>query len=907
MPEWIEHLRPRLALLRLSPTREAEIIEELSQHLDQRYEELRAGGATDGAARRLALEELREPEALAQHMRSLRQAHVPPPVTPGAPTRSFLGDLWQDVRYAARMFRKQPGFAATAVLTLALGIGANTAVFAVMKSVLLDALPYANADRLVRVYGRLLDGSQERGPLSAGTIDDISERQRSFESLAAFQPFPGEAVYGDQVPRVATVAWVEPGFFDTLGVSMAFGRTFHSEDSTSGLVPLSGGQLGPDTARTVILTHAAWQRLFAEDPGIVGRVVRINGIPRTVIGVLPRDFVGPMGQTDFYLAFDLGPVLGNPVTVRRAQWLGLVGRLRPRVTQKAAQDEVAGIWTDLAREYPEDNGSLGISTMPLRDAMVGDTRKPLLVLMASAAFVLLIACANLAGAMLLRSLSRRKEFSVRVALGAARRRLVRQLLTESTVLAVAGGVAAWLLARFMLFLLRGLALPVLPPHAELSLDAGTMLLTAGLALCTGLAFGLAPAISVDRLKVSATLHDETRAATESRRSRWMRGALVAGQLALCVSLLTGAGLLARSLWKMTTAPLGLEPAGVLTAAVRLPTREYPTPETRARFLEQFAGRLRILPGVDAVATANSVPTAVPSRVSFSIEGAAAKDAQPFVLFASVSDDYFRTLRIPLRQGRTFDAQDRASAPPTVVISESMARRYWPAGEALGARIRMGANPNSPLMAVVGIVGDVRNDPARADAEPMAYRSSRQVPAPVVRVLIRTQGDPLALVRPVERQLAALNAGLPLDRAMMLRAVLDDGLAVRRLPVMLMTGFGALALLLASVGVYAMFASMAVAREREFGVRLALGSRPYAIAGLMLRQAAGWMAAGLSAGALGILLVVRLVRDLLFGVPLFDPIALGSAVAMLVGCATVALLIPVGRATHVDPIVALRAE
>ena len=466
----------------------------------------------------------------------------------------------------------------------------------------------------MRVYGRLLDGSQERGPLSAGTIDDIAKRQRSFESLAAFQSSPSDAVYGDHVPRIAKIAWVEPGFFDSLGVAAAFGRTFHSDDSMSGLVPLSGGQLGPDTARVVMLTHAAWQRLFAEDSGVISRNVRINGIPRTVIGVLPRGFVGPMGQADFYLAFDLGPVLGNPLTVRRAQWLGLVGRLKTGVTHKVAQDEIAAIWTDLAREYPEDNGSLGVSAMPLRDAMVGDTRTPLLVVMASAAFVLLIACANLAGAMLSRSLSRRKEFAVRVALGAGRRRLVRQLLTESTVLAVAGGVAALLLARFMLSLLRGLALPVLPAHAELSLDAGTVLITAVLALCTGLGFGVAPAISVDRLNAQATLRDETGGASESRRSRRLRGALVAGQMALCASLLAGAGLLARSLWEMTTAPLGVEPAGVLTAAVRLPIREYPTPEARARFLEQFQERLRMLPGVDAAATANSVPTAVPSRV-----------------------------------------------------------------------------------------------------------------------------------------------------------------------------------------------------------------------------------------------------------------------------------------------------
>jgi predicted permease len=816
--------------------------------------------------------------------------------------------VFQDIRYTLRLFRRAPGFTAVAVVTLALGIGANAAVFGVVKSVLLDALPYADADRLVRVYGRLLDGSQERGPLSAGTIDEIAERQRSFESLAAFQTSPSDAVYGrDDVARIAKLAWVGPGFFESLGVAAALGRTFHHGDSASGLVPLTGGQLGSDTARVVVLTHAAWQRLFAGDPNVLGRDLRINGIHRTVIGVLPRGFVGPMGEADFYFSFDLGPVIANPITVRRSQWLGLVGRLKPRVTHEAAQGEIAAIWADLVREYPQDNGSLGVSTMPLRDAMVGDTRTPLLVLMASAAFVLLIACANLAGALLSRSVSRRKEFAVRVALGAGRRRLVRQLLTESIVLAVAGGAAGLLLARVMLSFLRGLSMPALPAYAELSLDSSAVLVTSVLALCTGLGFGVAPALAADRVDAQSTLRAETRGASEGRRSRRLRGALVAGQMALCASLLAGAGLLARSLWEMTTAPAGFDPDGVLTATVRLPQRDYPTPETRARFLEQFAERLRTLTGVDAVATARSVPTAVPSRAGFTIEGAPPDDAQPFVLFTSVSDDYFRTLRIPLRQGRTFDAQDRAGAPPTVVISESMARRYWPRGEALGTRIRMGPDPTSPLMEVVGIVGDVRNDPARPDAEPMAYRSSRQIPAPIVRVLLRTQGDPLAQVRSVDRELAALDPGLPLDRAMTLRAVLGEGLAARRLPVMLMTGFGALALLLASVGVYAMFASMAVAREREFGVRMALGSRPHAIAGLMLRQGAGWMAAGLVGGALGIMLVVRLLRDLLYGVPPFDPIALGVAVVILIGCATVALLIPVRRATRVDPVVALRAE
>ena len=856
-------------------------------------EKVRRGMQPDDA-RRAARLELGNLESLKSQVRDARAG-------------AGVDTLVQDIRYSLRLFRRAPGFTAVAVVTLALGIGANAAIFGVVKSVLLDALPYADADRLVRVYGRLLDGSAERGPLSAGTIHAIAERQRSFESLAAFDSARDGVLGGDDFARIVRIAWVEPGLFKTLGVSAALGRTFHQDDRASGLVPLSGGQLGPDTARVVLLTHAAWQRLFAGDPDVVGRDVSINGIPRTVVGVLPRDFVGPMGQADFYFAFDLGPVLANPVTVRRSQWLGVVGRLKPGTTHEAAQGEIAAVWADLAREYPEDNGNLGVSAMPLHDAMVGDTRTPLLVLMASAALVLLIACANLAAALFSRSLSRRKEFAVRVALGAGRRRLVRQLLTESTVLAVAGGASGLLLAQSVLSLLRGLARPVLPAYAELLLDPGALLVTAVLAFSTGLAFGVVPALSVDRVDAQGTLRDQARGASEGRRPRRLRGLLVAGQMALCASLLAGAGLLARSLWEMATAPLGFDPASVLTATVRLPPRDYPTPETRARFHEQLAERLRLLAGVDAVAIASKVPTVDPSRASFAIEGAPPNAAQPFVVFASVSDDYFRTLRIPLRQGRTFDASDRTGAPPSAVISASMARRYWPPGEALGSRIRIGPDANSPLVTVVGIVGDVRNDPARPDAEPMAYRSNRQIPTSRVCVLLRTHGDPLALARLVERGLAVLDPSLPIQQVMTLRAAVGEGLAARRLPVMLMTAFSALALLLASVGVYGMFASMAAAREREFGVRLALGSPPRAIAGLMLLQGARWMALGLVGGALGIVLVAKLLRSLLAGLPTFDPIALGGAVAVLLGCATVALLIPLRRATRVDPVAVLRAE
>ena len=820
----------------------------------------------------------------------------------------WWSDLAQDLKYGFRSLLGAPLFSLLAIATLALGIGANAAVFSVLKSVLLDALPYTEPDRLVRVYARWLDGSMERGPMAAGTIADIAQRQRSFERVAAYASGVSNAVLGDESgSRIATIGWVESNFFDTLGVSAARGRTFRKDDATSGIVPLTGGQVGADTARGVMLTHAAWQRLFAGDPGLLDRDVRINGLPRRVIGILPPRFVGPIGDVDFYFAFDLAPVVSHPVMARSAQWLGAIGRLKPGIGDDDARRELDAIGRDLAREHPRDNGAFGVTAMPLRDSMVGDTRTPLLVLMASAALVLLIACANLAGALLSRTLSRRKELAVRVALGAGRGRLVRQLLTESVLLAMAGGAAGVGLAWLVLSSARGSraddAAGLRGAVARRRGDAGH---ARSLALATGLAFGIAPALSADRTDPQDVLRSETRGASESRRARRLRGALVAGQIALCVSLLAGAGLLARSLWAMTTAPIGFEPDGVLTASVQLPARDYPKPPTRSASSTVRGAAARAAWRPARRARRRSADTARQPHGLFDRRGAAAADdAQPFVLFAPVSDDYFRTLRIPLRQGRTFDARDRDGAPPTVVISETMARRYWPRGEALGARIRTGPNPQS---AASRSGRDRRRRAQRsraagcgADAvsiEPAGGMAARLVPA--------AHGGRSAGAAEAGRARAGGDRSRARVRARGDAAcVVGEGIARRRMPVLLMTAFGALALLLASVGVYAMFASMAAAREREFGVRMALGSRPRAIAGLVLRQGAGWMTAGLAGGAFGVVFVVRLLRGLLYDVPPFDPIALGAALVILLCAAALALLVPLRRATRVDPAVALR--
>ncbi|HEY7861427.1 MAG TPA: ABC transporter permease [Gemmatimonadaceae bacterium] len=864
---------------------QAEVHDELAFHLEQRIRDYVSRGMDPATARATALERFGNVTEVqrecAQMLADERRADA---------RRDWFEDLRQDIRFGLRSAARAKLFTALAVLTLALGIGANAAVFGVVKSVLLDALPYREPQRLVRVYARFRDGSSERGALSAGAANDVGIRQRSFSKFAVFQGEAGDRIYKDDGgASIIHAAWVQPAFLSTLGVVPALGRDFHEEDARG------------DTSFTTIITHEAWQRVFGRDPRIVGRTILINGIARQVVGVLPRDFVSPVPNADIYYALSLPALLSDPISARGSHYLAFIGRLEPGVSVEHAHQDVDAISTSLSREYPRDDGPFQLTTTPLRDAMVGDTRTPLLVLMASAGLVLLITCANLAGALLSRTISRRKEFAVRVALGAGRGRLVRQLLTESTLLALTGGLAGILLALVGLSALRTLALHALPSYAHLALDSGTLVCTMVLALCTGIAFGIFPALSVGRANMQSTLRDETRGTSESRRSRRLRGALVAGQIALCLSLLAGAGLLARSLWAMTSTPLGFNPDGLLTADVQPGLNQMHTSDAMAGYYARLEDQLRAVPGVTAIASASELPSGSMNSNGLVIEGATPppNDQQSFITYVSVSDDYFRTLGIPLRSGRTFGPEDRPDAPSSIVISAAMERRYWPNGGALGARIRLGPDANAPWKVIVGVVGDVRNDPLRATPEPITYASRRQEPTTGVSFIFRARGNPLALAAPIKRAAAAFDADLAAHNIATMRSLLSDGLAGRRLPVVLMTAFGALALVLASVGVYAMFAAMAAAREREFSVRVALGSSREAIAGLVLKQGAVWMAAGLAGGIVGVVLVGSLLRNLLFGVRPLDPVTLGATAMMLLACATLALFGPVRRATRVD--------
>jgi putative ABC transport system permease protein len=805
-----------------------------------------------------------------------------------------------DLRFALRSAGRAPLFSLLAVVTLALGIGANAALFAVVKPVLLDPLPYPQQDRLVRLFAHNTEAGEERWGLSAGMVDDMQRAQRSFSATAAFFSFPQEAVIGGgDRPMVSAAVIAEPDFFPILGVEPLLGRaTFLPEE-----LPPSGPAL------YMILTYEGWQRYTGRDPDIVGKQIPVFENPRTVVGVLPQGFVGPAGAADVYMPLNLSASLENPVTARRSYNFGVLARLAPGVGLAAAQAELDTLSAVIQRENPDDVRGVRFNALPLRTAMVGDTRMPLLILLASAALVLVIACANLAGAMLSRALSRRKEFAVRAALGAGRSTLIRQLLMESTVLAFAGGLLGIVLALLALYLARDLAATALPHFAALSLDAGTLAAVMVLTLVAGVAVGVLPAFVVAGANPQQAMVAQTRGATENRSSGRMRGVLVAAQIALCLSLLVSAGLLGRSLWGMANMPVGIEIGSVVSARTTLPLVRYREPDRQVQFHNEFAERVRGLPGVTDAATTVFLPQAIRSSNTFEIDGRPWPEgqAEPFVLWNAVSDDYFNTLRVPLLQGRMFDSREHLESPGVIVISDAMARRYWPDGDAVGSRIRIGPDFDSPRWEVIGVVGDVRNDPARIDAQPITYMSHRQAPGPQFHVVARTQGNADEALRHMERELAAIDPALPFEDAQSLAATLNANLAPRRLPVLLMAGFGGLALLLAAVGVYAMFSTMAAARERELGIRVAMGATRAAIARLVVGQGAVWLGIGVVLGAMATVGAGYALRGLLFGVSPFDPVTLVASATILVGAAAVALLAPVRKATSVDPMQVLRSE
>lgn len=804
-----------------------------------------------------------------------------------------MGTLLQDIRYALRGLTKEPGFAAAAVLTLGLGIGANTAVFSVVDGVLLKPLPYPEPGRLVSVAETNLARGRTAVTVSPANYVDWRDQSTAFDGLAAYGAGTSTLAHGGVARRVKVLESTAE-LFHVLGTVPSLGRVFRPEEMVRG------------AGRVVVLGHALHRERFGGDPGILGRPISIDGVPYEVIGVLPPGFRFPLEGSDLYLPF----VFPKDVARQRgAHYLNVVGRLRPGVTLPEARRQLSAIGARLAAAYPGTNRDYGVSTEPLRDRIVGPVRGALLVLLGAVALVTLIACVNVASLFLARAPSREGEIAVRIALGASRARLVRQLLTESLLVALLGGGLAILFGFAGVEALRGLGPADLPRLTEVTLDGRVFLFTGLLAIVTSLLFGLAPALRASRFEVSEALKRRERGA--GRGEPRLRALLVVGEIAVTLTLLTGAGLLAKSLGVLLRVDPGLVTRNVLTFTVGLPEGRYPDGGSQTSFQARLLARLDSLPGVRAAGAVNGLPlTGFGFSSSFRVEGApVAPEDEPSGQVRLVSGRYFEALGIPLRSGRDFASTDRRGSAPVVLASERAVRLFWPDGNVLGRRLRFGASPGAEKLGgeIVGVVGDVHDGGLDSEAPPLFYVAAGQTGTPEMRFVVRTSVPPLTLADAVKREVAALDPGIPVEDVRTLDEVLSRSVSQPRFYALLLGAFATLALALSSVGLYGIVAYGVTRRTREIGIRLAVGAGPGDVVGLVIREGAWLLAAGLAAGLALSLGATRLLTSLLFRVSPTDVSSFLAVAALLASVALAACALPARRATRVDPIAALRSE
>ncbi len=797
----------------------------------------------------------------------------------------------RNLRFALRSLRRAPAFTLAAVATLALGIGANTAVFSVVNAVLLNPLAYPDADRLVVVWGRHTTIGRETASLP--DFLDWRSQNRSFEALAAMTQTRFNLT-GAGEPEVVRGALATPNLWQVFGVTPSVGRAFRAEEEASG------------APRVAMLGEDYWRRRFAGQPDIVGRQVLLSGVPYTVVGIVPAA-VRLEQPVEIWT-----PLATDSTRPRRGDFLTVFGRLRAGVTMSGAQEEMTTIARRLEAQYPESNTNWGAEVVGLREQMVGEIRPALLVFMGAVALVLLIACANVANLTLARVAGRMREVTIRSALGASRGRLAKELLLESLVLGVLGGTCGLLLAVWGLDALRSLAPGTIPRAYEIGLDLRVLGFALVLALGSGLLFGLAPVWRLGGCDLRDGLTDGSRNVAGGTGIARARAALVLGEVALAFVLLVGAALLLRSFNRLQQVDPGFTGDRVLTARVTLPRVRYADPETRRALADQLVGRVAGQPGVRAVSLVSDAPLGdSPPYLSFEIQGteaAAAGSVQDAAVFTA-SAGYFETLRIPLVEGRFYDATDRAQTPPVVVVSQSLARRYWGRGRALGARVTLDdpGDPEARWMTVVGVAGDVLHDRLNEASYPQMYIPFAQAPTRSMVLVVRSDGDPGALVPGLRGALAEVDAELPLADV----ATLDERKAVSlarpRVNAEILGGFALAALVLAAVGIYGVVAYGVVQRTRELGIRMALGAGAGTLLGMVIRQGMRPVVLGIALGAAAALAGSRVLRSLLFGVGATDPVTFIAVTIFLAAVALAAIYLPARRAARSDPMVALRND
>ncbi|MET0623131.1 MAG: ABC transporter permease [Pyrinomonadaceae bacterium] len=819
--------------------------------------------------------------------------------------------LRQDVRFGLRTLRKRPGFTLVAVLTLALGIGANSAIFSVVNAVVLRPLPYAAPERLVALWGNLNQKGFEELELSAPEFVDFRARgAHVFEDAAAYYE-GGFNMTGAGEPERVQGVYATASLFNTLGVAPSRGRAYTAEEDR------------PGSNDVVVISHSLWRRRFNADPAVAGKSVMLDGRASTILGVMPADFHFPNNDTDIWkpAAFDADLLSPNN---RGSHFMSAVARLKEGFTLARAGEEVAALaraqGAENANSYPR---GFGASIRPLAEEVVGTSvRTSLFVMLGAVGLVLLIACANVANLLLARASSRRKEVAVRTALGAGRVRIMRQLLTESALLSLAGGAAGLVLALWGIDLLVALAPEGTPRVAEVGLDAGVVAFTFGVSLLTGVVFGLVPALHASKVDLNESLKEGGRGGGEGERRGSLRGLLVVGEFALALVLLAGAGLLVKSFARVLGESPGFDARGVLTMRLVLPQTKYGSYDGHRAFYSNLFGRLRALPGVEAVGANNLLPlNGNGGSRTFLIEGRPVPPGQPKPeeQLRFITPGYFASMRVPVLRGRDFGERDVQTAPRVAVVSRSMAERHWPGEEAVGKRIAYagigrGHDQTPEWIEVVGVVGDVRHRGLDLESKPEIYVpvyqplfSNRPVPPLSLYVAVRTSGDPAALAAAVRREVAAVDPEQPVANVRTMEERLAESVAQRRFNMTLLGVFACVALVLAGVGVYGVMAYAVARRTHEIGIRVALGAQRGDVVRLVLRQGMWLALAGVGAGLAGAYAVTRLMSGLLYGVSPTDPLTFVGVALLLAAVGLLACLVPARRATKVDPMTALRYE
>jgi predicted permease len=902
MPDWKAEIRARLAGLSLAPTRENIIVEELAQHLDEIYAELLARGATEAEATQQTWLELRGSELLTRELRRVERQIEPEPIILGTNHRSnLMADFWHDLKFGWRMLRKRPGFTLIAVLTLALGIGANTAIFSLLNTAMLRPLPIANAERFVALSnsaaGRLFP------TFSYPSYKDFRDRTEVFAGLIGYR-FAPLSLSHDGINERLWGYMVTGNYFDVLGLKPALGRLISwDDDRLRGAHPVT------------VLSHQCWQQRFGGNPAVIGKEVIVNGRNFTVIGVAPPGFNG----TEVIAAPELWfPMMMQAQLERGNDWLDargaenvfVQGSLKPGVSVAQAQAAMDAVAAQLEREYPSNNeGRRVLVTQP--GLMNGTMRAPVLgfasALLAVVGLVLLLACANLANLLLARATERRREMAVRLAMGASRARLVRQLLAESVLLACGGGALGCLLAWWLTGLASAYKPPMdVPANFAVHLDQRVLLFAFVLSIVTGVVFGLLPALQTTKTELVSALKDE--ASFSTYRSSWLKNSLIVFQVALSLVLLIGGGLMVRALQQAETLALGFEPNNAVMVSFDLRLQGYeaaPGREAEKRLLE----RVRALPGVKAAGIADIVPVDLHmSSSSVFIEGQPLERTAntPRALSSRVSPGYFAAMQTRLVQGREFTEQDNEQSPRVVIVNETFARRFWPNESPLHKRFRF-SGANSPLLEIIGVAQDGKYAGLNEDPKAFVYRPLWQAALNSSSLIVRAEMEPQQLIAAVRRELQELDPRLPIASTKTMTEHLSFALLPARVAASVFGSFGMLALALAAIGLYGVMAYSVARRTRELGIRLALGATTRDILRLVVGQGMRLVLLGVSIGLVAAFGLMRLLKSFLFGVSATDPLIFGAIALLLLVVALLACYLPARRATQVDPLTALRHE